>query len=64
MSPEQKLDLARTKLQSLKELAQRPNLSPEGKRKLPGLIEMQARVIRMRELASLRNFKSDGATQH
>ncbi len=64
MSPEQKLARSRTKLQSLKELGQRKNLSPEGKKKLPGLIEMQERVIRMREKASLRNFKSDEATQH
>jgi len=49
MSPEQKLAQARTKLQSLKKLQKRPNLSPEGQKKLPGLIEMQERVIRMRE---------------
>ncbi len=49
MSPEQKLAQAQTKLQSLRELQKRPNLSPEGKRKLPGLIEMQEIVIRMRE---------------
>ncbi len=59
-----RLLLRRRRLQSLKELQKRPNLSPEGRKKVPGLIEMQARVIRMRELASLRNFKSDGATQH
>ena len=49
MSPEQKLALSRTKLQSLKELAQRKNLSADLKKKLPGLIEMQAGVIRMLE---------------
>ena len=49
MSPEQKLARSHRRLQSLKELQKRPNLSPEGKRKLPGLIEMQAGVVRMRE---------------
>ena len=48
-TPEQKLARSRRRLQSLKELQKRPNLSPEGQKKLPGLIEMQERVIRMRE---------------
>ena len=39
------------RLQYLKELQKRPNLSSEGKKKLPGLIEMQERVVRMREKA-------------
>ena len=59
-----RLLLRRRRLQYLKELQKRPNLSPEGRMKLPGLIEMQARVIRMREKASLRNFQLDEATQH
>jgi hypothetical protein len=49
MSPDSKLARSRTRLQSLKELEQRKNLSADLKKKLPGLIEMQERVIRMRE---------------
>ena len=49
MSPEQKLAQARTKLQSLKKLQKRPNLSPEGQKKLPGLIEMQEIAVGLRE---------------
>ena len=64
MSPEQKLAQARMKLQSLKELQKRPNLSPEGRKKLPGLIEMQAHVIRMREWTYLKDLKLGEATRH
>ncbi len=49
MSPEQKLARSRTRLQYLKELQKWPNLSPEGKKKLPGLIEMQEIAVRLRE---------------
>ena len=66
-SPASKLAQARTKLQSLKELQKRPNLSPEGQKKLPGLIEMQVRVIRMRERTYLKDLKLSEAgstTQH
>jgi len=59
MSPEQKLARARSKrrLQYLKELQKRPNLSPEGQKKLPGLIEMQERVLRRRERVYLKDLK-------
>ena len=66
-TPPSKHARSRRRLQSLKELQKRPNLSPEGKKKLPGLIEMQERVVRIRERAYLKNFKlgKDGdITQH
>jgi hypothetical protein len=49
MSPEQKLARSRTRLLYLKELQKRPNLSPEGQKKLPGLIEMQEIAVGLRE---------------
>ena len=52
MSPEQKLARSRTRLQYLKELQKRPNLSPESQKKLPGLIEMQEIAVRLREKAA------------
>ncbi len=62
-----RLLLRRRRLQYLKELQKRPNLSPEGRKKLPGLIEMQARVIRMRERTYLKDLKlgeAGNTTQH
>ncbi len=67
MSPEQKLARSRTRLLYLKELQKRPNLSPEGQKKLPGLIEMQERVVRMRERTYLKDLKlgeAGSTTQH
>ncbi len=66
-TPPSKLARSRRRLQSIRELLKRPNLSEEGKRKVPGYIEMQERVVRMRERAYLKKFKSgkDGnITQH
>jgi len=57
MSPEQKLARSRRRLQYLKKMQKRPNLSPEGRKKLPGLIEMQARVVRLRVKAYLKDLK-------
>ncbi len=48
-TPAQKLARSRQRLTYLRELQKRLNLSPEGKKKLPGLIEMQEIVVRMRE---------------
>ena len=66
-SPTSKLARSRRRLQSLNELQKRPNLSPEGQKKLPGLIEMQARVLRWRERAYLKDLKlgeAGNTTQH
>ena len=66
-SPASKLARSRMRLQSLRELLKRPNLSEEGKRKVPGLIEMQAGVVRWREMTYLKDLKlgeAGSTTQH
>ncbi len=50
-TPPSKLARSRRRLQYLKEFLKRPNLSEEGKRKVPGLIEMQEIAVRLREKA-------------
>ena len=55
-SPQEKLSRSRQRLQFLRELQNRPNLSPSVRRKLPSLVEMQERAVRLRErAASLQN---------
>ena len=49
MSQEQKLARSRRRLKYLREMQKRPILSAIAKKQLPGLIEMQERVVRMRQ---------------
>ena len=62
-TPAQKLARSRRRLQYLKKMQKRPNLSAKAKKQLPGLIEMQDRVVRMRERAYLKDLKL-GEAEH
>lgn len=48
-TPAQKLARSRRRLKYLREMQKRPILSAIAKKQLPGLIEMQERVVRMRQ---------------
>ena len=55
-SPQENLSRSRQRLQFLRGLQKRPNLSESLRRKLPSLVEMQERAVRLRErAASLQN---------